>query len=137
MSFNINSLSQSSPKRKSHAQIYIEDLMEDFTCPICFDEFEKCHTTQCGHNFCGKCIKESLNRRHTCPLCTQPATQQELIKNIHLDSILSKLQKTRETYATKYVHQLMSRMFIHYTQPHIYFLPQKPWKRTNRMHQMQ
>jgi hypothetical protein len=49
---------------------------EEFDCPICFElsKSESKITLNCGHTFCGQCIKKTLtscNRRRTltCALC--------------------------------------------------------------------
>ena len=51
-------------KSQSTAKIYIDDLLEEYTCPICFDEIACCRMTPCGHNFCKECIEECLNRKY-------------------------------------------------------------------------
>ena len=47
---------------------------EEFECAVCL---EPCTNTlinpECSHRFCGKCIKESLNKcNHECPTCRVP-----------------------------------------------------------------
>eukprot|EP01084_Bolivina_argentea_P120883 214294_1 len=96
-------------KSQSTAQIYIDELMEEFTCPICFDEIDKCMMTKCGHNFCSKCIDECLNRKHICPFCSTECTQDELVKNVHLDSVLSKLVKARANASKELIQSLMHK----------------------------
>ena len=41
----------------------------DLKCPICLDWICDCHKVQCGHMFCGSCIKQWLKQRRTCPMC--------------------------------------------------------------------
>ncbi|KAL5012704.1 hypothetical protein ScPMuIL_011255 [Solemya velum] len=41
----------------------------DFVCPICFDLIDEAHITKCGHTFCYKCIKQSLETTNRCPKC--------------------------------------------------------------------
>merc|ERR1740131_31044 len=82
-------------KSQSTAQVYIDELMEEYTCPICFDEIDKCMMTSCGHNFCEQCIAECLNRKHICPFCSAECTQEQLIRNVQLDSVLAKLVRAR------------------------------------------
>ncbi len=45
----------------------------------------------CGHRFCGKCIKESLNRcRHECPQCrVHIPTYRACRKDSQFDRIVS------------------------------------------------
>ncbi|XP_075918935.1 E3 ubiquitin-protein ligase COP1-like [Petromyzon marinus] len=46
-----------------------EDKVKDFLCPICFDTMEEAYITKCGHSFCGKCIRRSLEETNRCPNC--------------------------------------------------------------------
>merc|ERR1712113_826576 len=83
--------------------------MEEYTCPICFDEIEKCMMTPCGHNFCKKCIDECLNRKHICPFCSAECTVDKLIRNVHFDSVLDKLQKARISASKELINNLMQK----------------------------
>eukprot|EP01084_Bolivina_argentea_P103928 186122_1 len=96
-------------KSQSTAQIYIDELMEEYTCPICFDEINRCMMTQCGHNFCKECIEECLNRKHICPLCATKATADKLVRNVHLDSVLAKLVAARQAASQQLVQNLMQK----------------------------
>eukprot|EP00484_Ammonia_sp_Unknown_P027298 CAMPEP_0197024674 /NCGR_PEP_ID=MMETSP1384-20130603/5178_1 /TAXON_ID=29189 /ORGANISM="Ammonia sp." /LENGTH=509 /DNA_ID=CAMNT_0042453095 /DNA_START=42 /DNA_END=1571 /DNA_ORIENTATION=- len=96
-------------KSQSTATIYIDELMEEYTCPICFDEIDKCLMTPCGHNFCEKCIDECLNRKHICPFCSTPCTTDKLIRNVHLDSVLAKLLKARAAASKELISNLMQK----------------------------
>ncbi|KAJ3594427.1 hypothetical protein NHX12_003734 [Muraenolepis orangiensis] len=44
-----------------------EDKSNDFVCPICFEMIEEAHMTKCGHSFCFKCIRQSLEDSNRCP----------------------------------------------------------------------
>ncbi|KAG2461564.1 COP1 ligase, partial [Polypterus senegalus] len=46
-----------------------EDKSNDFVCPICFEMIEEAHMTKCGHSFCYKCIRQSLEDTNRCPKC--------------------------------------------------------------------
>lgn len=92
---------------QSTATIYIDELMEEYTCPICFDEIDKCMMTPCGHNFCKKCIDECLNRKHICPFCSTECTVDKLIRNVHFDSVLAKLVKARAAASKELINGLM------------------------------
>ncbi|CAH1785705.1 unnamed protein product [Owenia fusiformis] len=46
-----------------------EDKDNDFVCPICFEMMEEAYMTKCGHSFCHKCIKLSLEQNNRCPKC--------------------------------------------------------------------
>ena len=65
---------------------------EDFSCPICL---EPCTDTlinpECGHRFCGKCIKENISKcNNNCPACrVHIPTHRSCRKNSHFDHIVS------------------------------------------------
>jgi hypothetical protein len=62
---------------KFNISIVLEEAKEgegDFDCPICFELTiaESKITLNCGHTFCGQCIKKTLtscNQNPTCALC--------------------------------------------------------------------
>uniref|UniRef100_A0A8C7UR10 COP1 E3 ubiquitin ligase n=1 Tax=Oncorhynchus mykiss TaxID=8022 RepID=A0A8C7UR10_ONCMY len=71
-----SSSSGTSRKRPLHqAPLYngllnsYEDKSNDFVCPICFEMIEEAHMTKCGHSFCYKCIRQSLEDSNRCPKC--------------------------------------------------------------------
>ena len=99
-------------------------MIEDFfTCCICFDDFKNCFMTQCGHNFCEKCIKECLDRKPKCPLCQKDAKNEQLIANHHLDSTLSKLNEIKQKSAQNYVSNIVQSYVIKiYTQSCFYIV---------------
>ncbi|CAD8136223.1 unnamed protein product [Paramecium octaurelia] len=49
-------------------QIHSVDYPE-YICVICLQIFYKPIITQCGHNFCGKCISEWMMKKKQCPYC--------------------------------------------------------------------
>jgi hypothetical protein len=65
---------------------------EEFSCPICK---ELCTDTlinpECGHRFCGKCIKERLELdNHECPSCKiHIASRSSCQEDVQLDHIVS------------------------------------------------
>eukprot|EP01114_Cavostelium_apophysatum_P021397 TRINITY_DN7451_c0_g1_i1.p1 TRINITY_DN7451_c0_g1~~TRINITY_DN7451_c0_g1_i1.p1 ORF type:complete len:397 (+),score=74.08 TRINITY_DN7451_c0_g1_i1:84-1274(+) len=87
--------------------IPLESLFEEFCCPICFETIRDCFTTICGHNFCGKCIKECLNRKHSCPCCNHANEIKQLLKNHHHDRIVSILLKEKEVASKRYFEKLI------------------------------
>ncbi|KAL6616613.1 hypothetical protein ACP70R_038883 [Stipagrostis hirtigluma subsp. patula] len=40
-----------------------------FTCPVCMNELTEASSTICGHIFCQKCIKASIQAQKKCPTC--------------------------------------------------------------------
>ncbi|XP_058466367.1 E3 ubiquitin-protein ligase RNF166-like [Malaya genurostris] len=47
-------------------------FMAERECPICLsDVFEKPVVVNCGHTFCGKCIRLSMIKFKNCPICNQ------------------------------------------------------------------
>jgi hypothetical protein len=48
----------------------LEDEEREKKCPICIDNI-KDTKTGCGHDFCGVCINEVINRTNPCPLCRE------------------------------------------------------------------
>ena len=51
----------------------MEESKEIEKCPICLDEIgdKNSCVTECGHNFCLKCLYRSLKEKNTCPMCRQ------------------------------------------------------------------
>ncbi|GJN16924.1 hypothetical protein PR202_gb03952 [Eleusine coracana subsp. coracana] len=45
-----------------------------FTCPVCLNELTEPSSTSCGHIFCQKCIKASIQAQKKCPTCRQKLT---------------------------------------------------------------
>jgi hypothetical protein len=89
--------------------IPLRSLYEYFICPICFDEITDAYMTQCGHNYCEKCIKEAVDRQHRCSLCNTPiASDQNLIKNHALDQLLSAVHANKKQAADNYMKNLLS-----------------------------
>ena len=46
--------------------------------------------TQCGHRYCFTCIKEWVDRKHTCPCCNANLDQKSLFKDHQFDSLIGK-----------------------------------------------
>ena len=40
-----------------------------FTCPVCMNKMEQPSATICGHIFCDKCIRASIQAQSKCPTC--------------------------------------------------------------------
>ena len=51
-------------------EFQVAPLLEHLTCPVCMDVMRNTSTTvPCGHNFCGRCIRQALNLKRECPVC--------------------------------------------------------------------
>ncbi len=44
----------------------------EWRCPICWDMLRDVLVTECGHRFCGSCIKRALGYNKECPSCRAP-----------------------------------------------------------------
>ncbi|KAM3353677.1 hypothetical protein ACQJBY_024688 [Aegilops geniculata] len=53
-----------------------EEVLEEpkFSCPFCFEELVDAASTMCGHIFCEKCIKFSVQAQSRCPSCWRGLT---------------------------------------------------------------
>ncbi|XP_042593679.1 E3 ubiquitin-protein ligase RNF4-like [Cyprinus carpio] len=54
------------------------------SCPVCMDAYSEIIesgrlmvSTKCGHLFCSQCIRDSLNRAHSCPTCRKKLTHKQ------------------------------------------------------------
>jgi hypothetical protein len=86
--------------------IPIKAIYDMFICPVCFSEMTEAMMTSCGHNYCGKCIKECLDRKPACPICQQPCSPDRLVKNHALDSMFNSILAQKKIAAQQYVSAL-------------------------------
>ncbi|XP_064616123.1 E3 ubiquitin-protein ligase COP1-like isoform X2 [Liolophura sinensis] len=91
--------SSNQPRRRKRTQppVYCgvdgtyEDKDSDFVCPICFDTIEEAHMTRCGHTFCYKCIKQSLEQANRCPKCNFVVeSAEDIFPNFTLNELIMK-----------------------------------------------
>ncbi|XP_019708540.1 uncharacterized protein [Elaeis guineensis] len=71
-------------KRKRVANPHVEPEKvipkePSFTCPICLSTLTEACSTICGHVFCQRCIKASVQAQKKCPTCRRKLT----INNFH------------------------------------------------------
>lgn len=92
--------------------IPLKPLLEEFSCPICFTALNDIYMTPCGHNFCKACLLECLNRKHVCPCCNKEVEQKNIIKNHHLDKILSIVYQEKEISTKAYFEKLLHTQSI-------------------------
>jgi hypothetical protein len=70
-------------------------LTDQIVCPICLEEINSCQITSCGHVFCGACIRESLDRRHICPLCQTETCVEKLVPGFYVDNLILRLKSAQ------------------------------------------
>jgi len=58
---------------------------------------------------CNGCIKECLNRKHSCPCCNHETVTNQLVKNHHYDRLVSIVNQEKEEASRKYFEQLIER----------------------------
>ncbi|KAH3763348.1 E3 ubiquitin-protein ligase TRIM39 [Pelomyxa schiedti] len=90
-------------------KVPVRPLYEEFVCPICFSLMKDVYTTPCGHDFCATCIKECLNRKHNCPCCNKATEPASIIKNHHLDRLISIVSLEKDKASKEYFESLISK----------------------------
>uniref|UniRef100_A0A667XJM3 COP1 E3 ubiquitin ligase n=1 Tax=Myripristis murdjan TaxID=586833 RepID=A0A667XJM3_9TELE len=111
------SSSATSRKRSLHqAPLYngllnsYEDKSNDFVCPICFEMIEEAHMTKCGHSFCFKCIRQSLEDSNRCPKCNYIIDNvDQLYPNFLVNELILKQKQRSEEKRLKLDHPNGSR----------------------------
>ncbi|XP_078508677.1 crk-like protein isoform X3 [Lissotriton helveticus] len=70
------------------------DFSEDLICSICLELFCKPVILECGHNFCGDCIRQVWQGKKvfSCPECRQEFAHQKFIANRVLGNLAEKAQ---------------------------------------------
>uniref|UniRef100_S4R569 COP1 E3 ubiquitin ligase n=1 Tax=Petromyzon marinus TaxID=7757 RepID=S4R569_PETMA len=90
-------------RKRPQAPIYnglvnsYEDKNNDFVCPICFDMIEEAYITKCGHSFCCKCIRRSLEENNRCPKCNYVIENpNQIFPNFLLNELILKQRQRLE-----------------------------------------
>uniref|UniRef100_A0A671WLZ2 COP1 E3 ubiquitin ligase n=1 Tax=Sparus aurata TaxID=8175 RepID=A0A671WLZ2_SPAAU len=82
-----------------------EDKSNDFVCPICFEMIEEVHMTKCGHSFCFKCIRQSLEDSNRCPKCNYIVDNvDQLYPNFLVNELILKQKQRSEEKRLKLDH---------------------------------
>ncbi|XP_072130491.1 E3 ubiquitin-protein ligase COP1 isoform X1 [Mobula birostris] len=82
-----------------------EDKNSDFVCPICFEMIEEAHMTKCGHSFCYKCIRQSLEVSNRCPKCNYVIDNvDQLYPNFLVNELILKQKQRFEDKRIKLEH---------------------------------
>ncbi|XP_062963580.1 tripartite motif-containing protein 75-like [Cynocephalus volans] len=80
---------------------FLAELQAEASCPMCLDYLRDPVTTDCGHNFCGSCIRqcwEDLQDVFPCPVCLHHCPDNSLKRNpqlCHMSDIVKQLPTTR------------------------------------------
>ncbi|XP_041697979.1 E3 ubiquitin-protein ligase COP1 isoform X1 [Coregonus clupeaformis] len=117
LSRSSSSSSGTSRKRPLHqAPLYngllnsYEDKSNDFVCPICFEMIEEAHMTKCGHSFCYKCIRQSLEDTNRCPKCNYIIDNvDQLYPNFLVNELILKQKQRSDEKRLKMDHPNGSR----------------------------
>uniref|UniRef100_H3ASM5 COP1 E3 ubiquitin ligase n=1 Tax=Latimeria chalumnae TaxID=7897 RepID=H3ASM5_LATCH len=87
-----------------------EDKSNDFVCPICFEMIEEAYMTKCGHSFCSKCIRQSLEDSNRCPKCNYVVDNiDQLFPNFLVNELILKQKQRFEDKRLKLDHSNSSR----------------------------
>ncbi|KAJ8406183.1 hypothetical protein AAFF_G00304140 [Aldrovandia affinis] len=82
-----------------------EDKSNDFVCPICFEMIEEAHMTKCGHSFCYRCIRQSLEDSNRCPKCNYIIDNvDQLYPNFLVNELILKQKQRSEEKRLKLDH---------------------------------
>uniref|UniRef100_A0A8C7IXE3 COP1 E3 ubiquitin ligase n=2 Tax=Oncorhynchus TaxID=8016 RepID=A0A8C7IXE3_ONCKI len=102
-------LSRSTPLYNGLLNSY-EDKSNDFVCPICFEMIEEAHMTKCGHSFCYKCIRQSLEDSNRCPKCNYIIDNvDQLYPNFLVNELILKQKQRSDEKRLKMDHPNGSR----------------------------
>ncbi|XP_043554472.1 E3 ubiquitin-protein ligase COP1 [Chiloscyllium plagiosum] len=73
--------------------------------PICFEMIDEAHMTKCGHSFCYKCIRQSLEVSNRCPKCNYVIDNvDQLYPNFLVNELILKQKQRSEEKRLKLEH---------------------------------
>ncbi|RXK38845.1 DNA repair protein rad18 [Tremella mesenterica] len=81
------------PFPSSHPQI--QRLDRSLYCQICKELFSGPVSIPCGHSFCSRCIRGSLEVMKKCPSCNEPASEGSIRRNRALEEIVDSWEEAR------------------------------------------
>ena len=61
--------------------VFVAELSERLTCPICRLALKEPQLTKCGHNFCKSCLFESVRQASSCPVCRTQLEASKIFPN--------------------------------------------------------
>ncbi|ESP01505.1 hypothetical protein LOTGIDRAFT_238291 [Lottia gigantea] len=95
-------LPQTSRRKRPHPPVFggtsssFKDKDNDYACPICFEIIDEAHMTKCGHSFCFRCIKQSLERSNRCPKCYRSIENPaQIFPNFTLNDMILKYKEDK------------------------------------------
>ncbi|XP_078315647.1 uncharacterized protein LOC111129789 isoform X2 [Crassostrea virginica] len=88
--------------------VSISKLEDYLQCSICMNALTNTTMTQCGHRYCFTCIKEWVDRKHTCPCCNANLDQKSLFKDHQFDSLIATINAEKEREEQKYFESLIN-----------------------------
>ena len=82
------------PSIKIEFELLDNPMIEELTCGICLELFNKPTQTECSHRFCKRCITKyvDLDRFKNCPICRTNTLKANLKHDPFAESIISKLK---------------------------------------------
>ncbi|KAK7499693.1 hypothetical protein BaRGS_00009034 [Batillaria attramentaria] len=93
--------------------IPVGKLEEYFQCSICLNTMQQVVVTSCGHRYCDKCIREWVDRHHSCPCCNGSLDTSRLIKDHQFDGLIGTCKeekdKAESTYFDNLIHTAVTK----------------------------
>ncbi|MBN3302335.1 COP1 ligase, partial [Amia calva] len=84
-----------------------------FSSPICFEMIEEAHMTKCGHSFCYKCIRQSLEDGNRCPKCNYIIDNvDQLYPNLLVNELILKQKQRSDEKRFKLDHPVRLHVYI-------------------------
>ena len=74
------------PATRAHAKEEAIEIDYAGRCPICLDDLTDPFRTECGHRFCGQCIKRALGFKKECPACRAPVASHRKLFREQVDT---------------------------------------------------
>ena len=72
----------------------MEQLLQDFLCPVCIEEGKQLVISQCCHIICKDCAKPMVDSNKNCPMCRAALKIAPEQANVVLNNIYAKIVKT-------------------------------------------
>jgi len=74
-------------------------------CPICLEEMNEIHKTECNHEFCNQCIEKWLEDHYNCPLCRHKLKEEEEEEPFNMNAFGSFLDNMFRIVANDYENE--------------------------------